>query len=191
MTIIPPPIHSYETPTYSELANDFRSWVDWLWRTWYVAAADPDLEWESIPGVVVELDVLWRSWAHAWSGAGSLYERREWLDYLPRAVDHMARLVAGWNESAGMESSRAAVARSFTVSRQTLYRALEALHNRGGRWGLNPSASSSKRTVSWVGLRKSKALPQRCSSRQLMLWWGREGACQRMLGGGSCADTGW
>ena len=80
MTITPPPIHSYETPTYSELANDFRSWVDWLWR----------------------------SWAHAWSGAGSLYERREWLDYLPRAVDHMARLVAGWNESAGMESSRAA-----------------------------------------------------------------------------------
>ena len=108
MTITPPPIHSYETPTYSELANDFRSWVDWLWRTWYVAAADPDLEWESIPGVVVELDVLWRSWAHAWSGAGSLYERREWLDYLPRAVDHMARRVAGWNESAGMESSRAA-----------------------------------------------------------------------------------
>lgn len=34
MTITPPPIHSYETPTYSELANDFRSWVDWLWRTW-------------------------------------------------------------------------------------------------------------------------------------------------------------
>ena len=69
----------------------------------------------------------------------------------------------------------AAVARSFTVSRQTLYRALEALHNRGCRWGLNPSASSSKRTVSWVGLRKPKALPQRCSSQQLMLWWGREG----------------
>ena len=61
------------------------------------------------------------------------------------------------------------------MSRQTLYRALEALHNRGCRWGLNPSASSSKRTVSWVGLRKPKALPQRCSSQQLMLWWGREG----------------
>lgn len=74
------------------------------------------------------------------------------------------------------------------MSRQTLYRALEALHNRGGRWGLNPSASRSKRTVSWVELRKSKALPQRCSSRQLMLWWGREGglpayAWWRFMGG--------
>lgn len=190
-----------------------------------MAAADPDLEWESIPGVVVELDVLWRSWAHAWSGAGSLYDRREWLDYLPRAVDHMARLVAGWNESAGMESSRAAcsLATSGAGSLGLVPGALRWANTKpsraagallrwrgrsrclarrciglwrlftieGGRWGLNPSASSSKRTVSWVGLRKSKALPQRCSSRQLMLWWGREGACQRMLGGGSCADTGW
>lgn len=84
MTITPPPIHSYETPTYSELANDFRSWVDWLWRTWYVAAADPDLEWESIPGAVVELDVLWRSWAHAWSGAGSGVSG--WIIYRARLI---------------------------------------------------------------------------------------------------------
>ena len=154
MTITPPPIHSYETPPYSELANDFRSWVDWLWRTWYVAAADPDLEWESIPGVVVELDVLWRSWAHAWSGAGSLYERREWLDYLPRAVDHMARLVAGWNESAGMESSRAAYSLA-TSGAGSLGLVPGAL-----RWANTKPSRAAGALLRWRG--RSRCLARRC-----------------------------
>ena len=119
-----------------------------------VAAADPDLEWESIPGVVVELDVLWRSWAHAWSGAGSLYDRREWLDYLPRAVDHMARLVAGWNESAGMESSRAACSLA-TSGAGSLGLVPGAL-----RWANTKPSRAAGALLRWRG--RSRCLARRC-----------------------------
>lgn len=118
-----------------------------------MAAADPDLEWESIPGVVVELDVLWRSWAHAWSGAGSLYDRREWLDYLPRAVDHMARLVAGWNESAGMESSRAAC--SLATSGAGSLGLPGAL-----RWANTKPSRAAGALLRWRG--RSRCLARRC-----------------------------
>lgn len=109
MSIDPDPTRSSaEMPSFDDLATDFDLWVNWLWRTWYVAAVNPEMGWQEIPAIVIELDVLWRSWAHAWSSSANLYDRREWLDYLPRAVDHMGRIISGWDVSAGEDPSRTA-----------------------------------------------------------------------------------
>jgi len=45
---------------------------------------------------------------------------------------------------------------------------MEALHNRGCSWGLNPPLSRSDRAMELVRLRKPRADPRRCSRRPLM-----------------------